>query len=522
MLDKRRWKKDKLKNGIVIGIFSVFFGIVFSIAHQLICTNQLKVNIKEISLAGGILFVILMSLWELIQKVDMGQSQTIQSFNKKEKWIIGLISICLNVLCFLTYFPGVGMNDGLNIMNRGMAMTQQFPVMYCIVIVFFTKIGSALGSLQYSVIIYSVLQLICVSAIYTWIVIWFSKKCAPKYLKYLVMIYFFVEPLLAMYSISMLKDTLFSLLLFVFVLIVYDLVIEKEKITRVLYWVFFVIVLGGILSLRNNGSYVVFPMLFILFICCKENRKGIMFVIVILVTIFLLEKILMIYFGAEQLFQEIVGIPLQQMAAVVANNGSMTVEQTNFLNKLMPLEEMAIKYNPGTVDTIKWDVAFDREFLNEHKVDFLITWLGMLPNNFLIYVKAYLQETFWFWAPYQNGIVQCFYSIENENLVQFLVTNGIHDQPLLPETLNSILRTWYGLGSRFFREGVCFWIMLSSLVLAILKNKTWRMIIVYAPILLLWLTIMITTPISFSFRYVLVFAYALPFFVGILFVKSKK
>ncbi|WP_162611977.1 hypothetical protein [Eubacterium sp. An11] len=111
--------------------------------------------------------------------------------------------------------------------------------------------------------------------------------------------------------------------------------------------------------------------------------------------------------------------------------------------------------------------------------------------------------------------------MNNAWLTDFLVTSGIHDQPLLPEMLNNILRVWYGLGNKFLREGVCFWIMLGSLLLSILKNKTWKMILVYSPIFLLWLTLMISTPVSSAMRYVFVFAYTLPFFLGVLFIKTR-
>lgn len=513
------------KKTVMLILFSMLFGVVFSVSHKLIEEGRVYINIIEVFGTGIIIFLILMILWKTMQREENREIDVVVPPRKKEILVIFLFSVGINVICLLTYYPGVGMNDGLNILYYGMSQAQQFPVFYCIGLTILKKVGIVLGSLQYSVAIYSILQIICVSALYTWIYVWFSKKKAPKIMKWLVLIYFLLEPLLAMYAISMLKDTLFSLFLFVLMLLLYDLIIEKNNDIGRTWWIFFAVVLFGIIALRNNGSYIVFPILLILIICCTNNRKNIFAMIVFSILVVVVQKLLMIHFGVEQLFQEIAAIPLQQMAAVVANNGEISADQANFLNQLMPLNEMASKYNPETVDTLKWDGVFNRTFLNENKVEFLVTWAGMLVNNFAIYVKAYLQQTFWFWAPWQEGLVQCFYSIEtvvnNAWLTDFLMTSGIHDQPLLPEALNNILRVWYGLGNKFLREGVCFWIMLGSLLLSILKNKTGKMIVVYAPILLLWLTIMISTPVASSMRYVFVFAYALPFFVGILFIKNK-
>lgn len=518
-------KLYNIKCIVTLVCFALFFGLCYSVAHQLMLTDDLKINLLELVGSSATLFVILWMIWKLIQKNIYNQLYSRCYWNKKKIIFIFLLTLSCNFICLLTFFPGVGMNDGLNIMYGGMEQSQQFPIIYCAILTGFTSIGRLFGSLQYSVAIYSITQIFCVSALYTWIIVWFSKKSTPKYLKYIIMLYFLLEPLLAMYAISMLKDTLFSLLLLVLLMLVYDLVIDVEIKRKKIWWIFFAIVIFGILTLRNNGSYIIFPILIMLFFCCPQNRKGIICMFFCAISIIVLLKILMIWFGTEQLFQELVGIPLQQMAAVVANNGNIAPEQTEFLNKLMPLEEMAVQYNPSSADAIKWNSMFDRGFLNEHKIEFLITWAKMLPGNFLIYVKAYLQQTFWFWAPWQEGTVQCLYSIEtvsdNSWLVEFLKTSGIHDQPLLPAQLNNLLRSWYQLGNKFFREGVCFWIMLSTLVLSVLKNRNWRMILVYAPALLLWLTIMISTPIAFSMRYVFVFAYALPFFVGVLFIKRK-
>lgn len=223
----------------------------------------------------------------------------------------------------------------------------------------------------------------------------------------------------------------------------------------------------------------------------------------------------------EPLFQEKAGIPLQQISAVIANDGNITTEQANFINHLMPLNDIKKLYNPASVDPIKWNhELFDSQYLNAHKKEFLITWAQLLPANFSTYVKAYLQQTFWFWAPLQKGTTQCFYSIEtyadNLWLIDFVKESGIHDQPLFSQNINQLFKKYYRLSSYFFREGVLFWFMLASALLLTLKQKNKSTILLYLPAILLWLTLMISTPVNSSLRYVLVFAYSLPFYIGFL------
>ena len=406
MLMRMRRNRSNIDKKAVIslGIFAFIFGGAFSLARQLAVKNQVNTAAWEMIVAGGICFVILLFLWNLIQRIDETKIKDVKPFGKKGGITVFVLSLGVNVICLLTYFPGVGMNDGLNIMLYGMSQARQFPVFYCAVLVVLARIGTMLGTLQYSVIIYSILQIIVVSVLYTWIVVWFSKKAAPNCVKYIIIIYFLAEPLLAMYAISMLKDTLFSLFLLIFMMLIYDVLIENKKICGVRSWLSFMIAIAGILCLRNNGSYILFPVLFILLLCCKGRRCSILWLLLFSGVVYGLGKGATMYFGAEQLFQEMVGVPLQQMAAVVASGGNVTPKQADFLNNLMPLNEMEARYNPATVDVIKWNhELFNGEFLESHKKEFLITWMQMLPENFAIYVKAYLQQTFWFWAPRQEG-----------------------------------------------------------------------------------------------------------------------
>jgi hypothetical protein len=208
------------------------------------------------------------------------------------------------------------------------------------------------------------------------------------------------------------------------------------------------------------------------------------------------------------------------MAAVVANGGDMSTDDAEFLDNILPLSQISESYNPYSVDAIKWQSGFDNEFLSDHKLEFFKTYFSLLCKNFNIYVKAYLQQTFWFWAPIQNGTVQCYYSIENTGgnmgLPEFMEKYGIYDKCLLPKIIEKPIKGYLSLGEKFIQEGVCLWIMLFSIVLYIFKTKNKKNCICYLPIVLLWLTIMVATPVSNSFRYVLIFLYAMPLFLTLL------
>lgn len=75
---------------------------------------------------------------------------------------------------------------------------------------------------------------------------------------------------------------------------------------------------------------------------------------------------------------ESLGIPLNQMARVVALDGDMSDSDRAYMDELLPIEEYRSKYRPCCTDLLKWDANFNGAALDE---GFLSHWLSMLVRN---------------------------------------------------------------------------------------------------------------------------------------------
>lgn len=516
----------KNKRIILINIiFSVLLALAGTIAHYVSYINNgyTKLNLLVIFVLYFVAsFFIVFALFWISGKGYRGE---IKKIGKKELISIFFMLFLSYLLCLLTYFPGVGMNDGLNILNFGMSQSGQFPVFYCAFLTALAKIGKHFGSLQISIAIYSVIQIIICSIITSGIIEWTFSKKLPKGIKIFILCYFIFMPIICMYAISMLKDTVFSLLLVVFSILLYELMsgkIENQK----RYCIISLITIMGIIMLRNNGKYVVIFCLLLAYIFGKnrKKRKVILFQALIAVISLIMVSTAMHYFHSKQLFQEAAGIPLQQVCATVANDGKITAEQRHFINKLMPVDQIKTKYNPYTADPIKWDPdgKFNRFYLESHKKQFIKVWIDMFPANMKIYIVAYLRQTFQFWAPLPNVENPCFYTIEtyynNAWLPDFTKQYHIRDHSIMLNPLRKIFKGYYRRGY-YFNEGLCFWIIIALLLLTYQKDK--KIFYMYMPTIALWLTIMISTPISGSFRYVLVYAYIMPIYISMLCLNNQ-
>lgn len=519
-----------------IAVFDLLLTAVFLLANTFTAngtkTQPLSLPIygQALLLAASVFLLAFLLLRMHLPARKAAVSQTAQAFPGKRIFRENFLLLTLSwTLCLLVYFPGVGMNDGLNVLMGRLSSANQFPVYYCIYVVILGKIGNLLGSLQYAVALYSVLQILLTAAICAGILTFLQARSSSRLFRLLAAAYYILQPALAIYSISMLKDTVFSSLLVLYGILLF---LRKETSVRnpaegpfvpdnqrrkALFLLFLVSSLL-ISVLRSNGIYIVAACLLFLLITDPRNRKQLLITALSVLLVNIAGSMIMQHYNVRHNASETLGIPIQQISAVVACGGDLSSEEEDILRQYIAPEKIRELYDPGSADPVKWSDSFNRPYLNASTGEFLSLWAGLLPRNFRIYVQAYLQETYWFWAPVQQGGIQMFDTIEdimdNEYLADFLVQNGIHDAPVLKGTASDFLKSFYQSGSHFFREGVCFWIMIFSIVLASCRKWKLRQILpFYLPQLLTWLTIMVSTPINNSFRYVLFYAYAMPIYV---------
>lgn len=156
---------------------------------------------------------------------------------------------------------------------------------------------------------------------------------------------------------------------------------------------------------RNNGVYILFGALALLtiFLIAKSRlryAKGSCRVIGCMAATLLVFGIVTgpIYsFGGvvPSEASESVGIPLNQMARVVALDGDMFESDREYMNSIYPLEEYKSTYTPCCTDNLKWAPGFNNSALNEGLWGH---WASMLARNPNAYFQAWELQTYGFWA----------------------------------------------------------------------------------------------------------------------------
>ena len=204
---------------------------------------------------------------------------------------------------------------------------------------------------------------------------------------------------------------------------------------------------------RNNGVYILFGALALLaiFLIAKSRlryAKGSCRVIGCMAAILLVFGIVTgpVYsFGgvASSEASESVGIPLNQMARVVALDGEMSESDREYMNSIYPLEEYKSTYTPCCTDNLKWAPGFNNSALNEGLWGH---WASMLVKNPNVYFQAWELQTYGFWAVNPGKSDLWTWNISsgvprnaNATYVDQLVSYGIESNPAaLNESWNSM------------------------------------------------------------------------------------
>ena len=521
-------KKRINKEAIPLIVFSAIFAVVSMLGNMAVFNGDVGAGadqnyFRSFAWSDFALFIVLfIGVSALLLFMDYLKSRW--SFKEKKKsilsdmkiWKIYLAVFILILLAWLPYIltlaPGSVLEDSLDsisqLLDPAVPVNNHHPVFYTFFIGIFIKIGLVLGNINIGVFLYSLVQVCLMAGTIAYIIVLMVRKEVPLWIIGGSMLWYMFMPIFPDYAMIMWKDPIFSCALLWLSFLLMELAEETEKICSKSWLIRYAVVCFITAFFRNNGIYaVILSVIAVVVLCRKKMKRFLCVSLAVLAAYYGITGAVYSELGIRTEFVESVGIPLQQIAAVIVNDGSVTAEEEKFLYTLLPEEEWKNSYAPCLVDKIKWNEHFDDEFLEENKGQFLETWFSLLIKNFPEYVKAYGMETLGFW---KVGVQDEYGYIDT-----FITENGYGIceidtfQKITGTSLNEFVRTF----RVYIGSGTLLWLILAA-ALFVLRDKT-RLWIVFIPALGNWLTTMIATPVAFSLRYVYVFALGLPLFLAL-------
>lgn len=476
-----------------------------------------------------IIYGILVNIFIKLENKEFTNDKIIWFTSNKRTffWVWGLIFVAW-LPYFLNYYPGVTTSDSMLQICQSLGiykLTNHHPVLHTFFISIAMNIGKLLENYNLGVAIYSIVQMIVTSGIFSFTIYYMAKRGVDCKIRMLTLLFYAFYPVNALYSITMWKDIPFAVAMLVFTIMMTEIAINQEHFMKSkMKNVLLIISMLLVILFRNNGFYVVLLTIPCLFIFAKKHYKRLIIISCIVLVFYMTWKgpVFSLFNVTPGSSREALSIPLQQFARISKyNSDTLTEDEKWRIYKYLPTDNLADIYTPKISDPVKDN--FSNEGFEDDKIGFVKLYVKLAIKYPRATIESFLCNNFGYWYPEAiNWVVgrEMFTTTQEKEQKLDLKSTPIVELENL-EKFNSLLdRRDLPLNSMLYSIGFTFWIVLTMLFYAIYKKK-YNLIIMYIPLAILWLTTN-ASPVFGEYRYIYSMFTCLPILIGIHFRNEKR
>ena len=510
--------KDDKKN---VFIFSFMFSLFLLIGQKIYIYNDISafksfktIILLIISLCGftktfGEIIAIMLSKIKGINK-----SKLWKFYNHKYVFIILWFVIFVSwVPAFLAYYPGILSYDSLSQTNQifsGVYLSAHPPIH-----TFIWEICLKLGGMhsKNALVIYSIIQMLFLSFVCARMIKYLIDKKVNNYIILISILFVTINPVIAIFSMSMTKDVYFTAFFVLFILELLEFIKDPSKYCDSKFKILLFIIIALVMCLfRSNAIYVLILTCIGVIIGLKKYYKKVMFLFFIpIIFCYLITNGLYNYLGFVKGGScEMLSIPIQQISYVIYKHDDeipkkMKKEISNFLGYYL----VSDSYNPRFADPMKG--TFKNQYYDANKQEFYKIYFNLFKQYPTNYVSAFLSLNLPYW--YIDADVIDKYS--KRKYIETDMRIGDNYKIKRESKIPSLLKIYKSVEDYSLFEKIPFVSLLFSLSFPIwfiiftlcefLNARRYKLILVLLPMIFLWLTY-IAGPVS-------IFRYVLPLFV---------
>lgn len=400
-------------------------------------------------------------------------------------------------------------------------VSNHHPYFSTLIIGLFAKIGVSRGDIQYGIALYCFLQMLLTAFVFTAIGLYLAYVGLNKRIVCAGLCFVALFPLFPMYSICMVKDSLFSLACLSMTLLLFEIVRTKGASldNRTFFWITFINAMLVMLT-KNQGVFLIlFAGILSLCFCRKSRIFSSMLLPVLIFQIVWVHILLPAWNVAPGGKQEVLGLLFQQTARCVSTYpADISKEEEAAIRNVLDYDRLTELYNPTLADPVKY--TYNQDADKKQLSQYLKVWAKM----FFRHPDAYFQALF-------NNVYGSFY-LESYSVLVYLSFDNrdVEDYPELCVSKNSriqnVEKLKYTLPQLIqsipfvgilFSVGFYPWIILFCLFNALRKGR--YALVAPLSLTLLSIGILLVSPVSGSFRYNMPLLYVSPLLLGICFLR---
>ena len=438
------------------------------------------------------------------------------------------------LICWLPYiiafYPGILSPDPSNqikqffgldtqyreyviMLDESVGITNHHPVMHTLLLGGCVKLGMMLGSANFGIFIFSMIQITLLISVLACTICYMKKLNTPFWLRILTLSIYAFIPVFPFYSMSLVKDVMFSVFVMFYIILLFDLIkFSKEKYS-IKKMVILIILMLLIMLCRNNGIYLVvmsFP--FLLFID-KKNRWRILGVLIIPILIFEgYNKILLPAFKVTPgSIREMLSIPFQQTARYVKEYGDeVTSDEKQAIDKILGYDTLASRYEPEKSDAVKNE--YNKYATDEDLKEYFRVWFKQFIKHPTVYLEATINNTYGYFYPDAKNWY--FYYKYDKRLEEAGIDYHYNSLKPVRTVLSSYgeVIPYIPVIGNVVNIASSVWICMIIFVFLIYK-KMYKYLIYLTPVISLVL-VCIASPVNTYFRYAMPYVFSIPIIIA--------
>ena len=404
---------------------------------------------------------------------------------------------------FLAAYPGVLTPDSVSQVRQLMTnvYSNHHPFWHTMLIKLWISVGLTIfGNMNAAVVLYSVFQILCMAAIFAFVVLTIYQSSHRPLYAILAWVYFAVMPYHIAYSCTMWKDVLFGACVALLITAVFRILTRVGRQNWINYFVLCVSGIGtGIL--RSNGWLALAVSGVVFAICLRRKNAKIVVTVLSLIVISGIIKgpVIKLLDVSDPAFAESLSIPIQQVARVIADGKELTEDQRELIEQVIPMELVEKDYKSYISDPIKGVLskAEAGAYLQERKGDFFKLWLTLGMRYPGEYVKAWVDQTKGYW---NGGYDYPYVALDIKESAGEYGISQVINSPIVAR----LFRGYFGIFRPVFGTvlsiGIYVWLVL--IIFAYLINRRNVNALLCVPIIAIVLTLLVATPVAYEFRYI--------------------
>lgn len=431
ILFSARYEYEKRDN-VMAGIFAAFFSFMQIIALSFDTNNSADfirvsafVFIRACFYTAGYMIVWFHVTRLILKKYDQLVEECVlfdipQSKYDTKKKLIRYMLIML--VCWLPYyillFPGTGNGDtsrqiimffherkdmlldySPNV-GKDVYITNMHPFFTTIIFGLFAKLGiNVFGNIEVGVGIYTFLQMIMYAAVFAYTICYFERLGLKKNFRTLLLVFMAACPLFPLYSICMLKDTMFALSYIPLTLMLCEIYRTKGEALRQKGFIIGLLVASLLFTLtKNQGVYFLIVILGVSILMYRKFFIRILISFGIPVVFFIFIWSMMILPAANVASggkQEMLGALFQCTARYIKEYpDEVTPKEKEAISRVLDYDSLPELYNAQLQDPVKF--TFNQESTSADMKGYFDAFFSMFKKHPVCYIDAVINNCFGF------------------------------------------------------------------------------------------------------------------------------